>query len=264
MKVMVIVKASPSSEAGEMPSPELLKAMGEFNEQLVQAGIMRAGEGLKPSSAGKRVRFDRESRVVTDGPFAETKELIAGFWMWEVDSIEHAVEWVKKSPNPMKDSGEIEIRPVFSAEDFAESDPDGSVMKREEEMRKELARVNPATWFEIYVDDLERAVKFYETVLDTKLTKLDAPMPGLEMMAFPMSMDAPGASGALCRMDGVKAGGCSTMIYFSCQDCGVEASRVEAAGGKLKQPKTSIGEYGFIAVASDTEGNVFGLHTPPS
>lgn len=121
-------------------------------------------------------------------------------------------------------------------------------------------KTNPVCWFEIYVDDLSRAVKFYETVLDTRLEELNAPMPGLEMMAFPMG-EVPGASGALCKMEGVKAGGGSTMVYFSCADCGVEASRIEAAGGKLMQPKTSIGPYGFIAIGEDSEGNTFGLHT---
>ncbi|TWU19578.1 VOC family protein [Allorhodopirellula heiligendammensis] len=120
---------------------------------------------------------------------------------------------------------------------------------------------NPVCWFEIYVDDLERATKFYETVLDTKLEKLDSPVESLEMMAFPMSMESPGASGALCRMDGIKCGGGSTIVYFNTKDCGVEASRIEAAGGKVHMPKTPIGQYGFIALGVDTEGNVFGLHS---
>lgn len=122
---------------------------------------------------------------------------------------------------------------------------------------------NPVCWFEIYVDDLPRAVKFYETVLGTKLEKLDAPMPELEMMAFPLA-EVPGASGAICRMDGVKGGGGSTMVYFSCDDCGVEASRIEAAGGKLQQPKNSIGPYGYMAIGVDPDGNRFGLHTVAS
>jgi hypothetical protein len=120
MKVMVFVKASRESEAGEMPTKELLDAMGEFNTQLVNAGIMLAGEGLKPSSAGKRVRFSGKSRTVTDGPFAESKELIAGFWIWQVRSIEEAVEWVKRCPNPMLSDSEIEIRPIFGLEDFGD------------------------------------------------------------------------------------------------------------------------------------------------
>jgi AraC family transcriptional regulator len=121
MKVMVIVKATKSSEAGEMPSTELLAAMGKYNEELVQAGLMLAGEGLHPSSKGARVRFSGTSRLVIDGPFAETNELIAGFWMWKVKSLAEAIEWVKKCPNPMMEDSEIEIRPVFEAEDFGEA-----------------------------------------------------------------------------------------------------------------------------------------------
>jgi hypothetical protein len=121
MKVMIFVKATKDSEAGVMATAELLNAMGEFNTQLVNAGIMLAGEGLKPSSQGKRVRFSGKSRTVTDGPFAETKELVAGFWLWQVRSIEEAVEWVKRCPNPMLTDSEIEIRPVFGLEDFGDA-----------------------------------------------------------------------------------------------------------------------------------------------
>lgn len=121
MKVMVIVKASKSSEAGEMPSTELLTAMGKYNEELVSAGIMLAGEGLHPSSQGARVRFSGANRTVTDGPFAETKELIAGFWMWKVESMQQAIDWVKRCPNPMTEDSEIEIRRVFEAADFGEA-----------------------------------------------------------------------------------------------------------------------------------------------
>ena len=121
MKVMIFVKATKDSEAGAMPTRELLDAMGAFNTQLVNAGIMLAGEGLKPSSQGKRVRFSGKSRTVTDGPFAETKELVAGFWLWQVRSIEEAVEWVKRCPNPMLTDSEIEIRPVFGLEDFGDT-----------------------------------------------------------------------------------------------------------------------------------------------
>jgi hypothetical protein len=120
MKVMVIVKATEDSEAGRMPSSELLEAMGKYNEQLVNAGIMLAGDGLKPSSQGKRVAFDGPSRTVIDGPFAETRELVAGFWMWEVKDMSEAVEWVKRCPNPMFGPSEIEIRPVYELSDFDE------------------------------------------------------------------------------------------------------------------------------------------------
>lgn len=121
MKVMVMVKATPGSEAGEMPSEQLLTDMGNFNEELVKAGILLAGEGLHPSSKGCRVRFSGKNRTVIDGPFAETKELIAGYWMWEVKSMDEAVEWVKKCPNPMTEDSEIEIRPVFEADDFGDA-----------------------------------------------------------------------------------------------------------------------------------------------
>ena len=119
MKVMVFVKATADSEAGVMPTTELLTAMGEFNQSLVNAGVLLAAEGLKPSRDGKRVRFSGKTRTVTDGPFTETKELVAGFWIWQVRSIEEAVEWVKRCPNPMLTDSDIEIRPVFAPEDFA-------------------------------------------------------------------------------------------------------------------------------------------------
>ncbi|QDU28492.1 YCII-related domain protein [Anatilimnocola aggregata] len=125
MKVMVFVKATKSSEAGEMPPPEqltkLFEEMGNYNEQLVKAGILLAGDGLQPSSKGVRVHFSGPNRTVTDGPFAETKELVAGYWLWRVKSLEEAIEWVKRCPNPMMEDSEIEIRPVFEADDFGEA-----------------------------------------------------------------------------------------------------------------------------------------------
>ena len=120
MRVMVMVKATKESEAGEMPSQELLTEMGKFNEELVKAGVMLAGEGLHPSSKGVRVRFSGDKRTVTDGPFAETKELVAGYWLWQVRSMDEAIEWAKRCPNPMTDGGELEIRQVFEAEDFGD------------------------------------------------------------------------------------------------------------------------------------------------
>ncbi|MBN3835378.1 YciI family protein [Burkholderia sp. Ac-20344] len=118
MRVMVIVKATAISESGAMPDTELLAAMGQYNEALVKAGVMLAGEGLHPSSRGKRVHFSGKDRTVIDGPFAETKELIAGYWLWEVKSMDEAVEWVKRCPNPMPVESDIEIRQIFSPEDF--------------------------------------------------------------------------------------------------------------------------------------------------
>lgn len=139
MRCMVIVKATKESEAGVLPGTELLAAMGNYNEELVSAGIMLAGEGLQPTSKGKRVRFSGADRTVIDGPFTETKELIAGFWLWQVRSMEEAVEWVKRCPNPMPGESEIEIRPVFEAEDFgAEFTPE--LREQEERLREQVAR----------------------------------------------------------------------------------------------------------------------------
>jgi hypothetical protein len=139
MRFMIIVKATKDSEAGVMPSEQLLSEMGKFNEELVKAGVMLAGEGLHPSSKGARVKFSGAKRTVTDGPFAETKELIAGFWLWQVKSKEEAIEWVKRCPNPMKGESEIEIRQVFEAEDFgAEFTPE--LQEQEERLRAQMAK----------------------------------------------------------------------------------------------------------------------------
>ena len=137
MRVMVMVKATSQSEAGEMPGTELLAAMGNFNEVLVKAGVMLAGEGLHPSAKGKRVRFSGPQRSVVDGPFSETKELVAGFWLWQVKSMEETVEWVRRCPNPMEGESEIEIRPVFEAADFgAEFAPE--LQAQEERLRTKV------------------------------------------------------------------------------------------------------------------------------
>ncbi len=121
MRVMVIVKASQDSEAGIMPDEKLLTAMGAYNEELIKAGIMLAGDGLHPSSKGVRIRFSGADRTVIDGPFAETKELIAGFWIWKVKSMQEAIDWLKKCPNPMREESEVEIRPIYEAEDFGDA-----------------------------------------------------------------------------------------------------------------------------------------------
>ena len=140
MRVMVIVKANKDSEAGVMPKQKLLEDMGKFNEELVKAGVMLAGEGLQPSSKGKRVKFSGDKRIVRDGPFTEAKELVAGFWIWRVASMDEAVEWVTRMPNPMPDEApEVEIRPVFSADDFAESDPTGEMREAESRLRQQVA-----------------------------------------------------------------------------------------------------------------------------
>ena len=142
MRVMVIVKANENSEKGVMPPAELFVAMGKYNEELVKAGILLAADGLHPSSRGARVHFSGSSRTVTDGPFAETKELIAGFWLWEVRSMEEAVEWVRRCPNPHVGDSDIEIRPIFSPEDFQALVPAeiaGEVAQRDAKLRDQLA-----------------------------------------------------------------------------------------------------------------------------
>jgi hypothetical protein len=142
MRFMVIVKASKDSEAGILPSPKLLADMGQFNQELVKAGVLLAGEGLQSSSKGKRVRFSGDKRTVIDGPFAETKELIAGFWLWQVRSMEEAVEWVKRCPNPHNGESEIEIRQVFEAADFGDNlTPE--MKKQEESLRVQSAAKKP-------------------------------------------------------------------------------------------------------------------------
>ena len=143
MRFMVMVKATKDSEAGVMPSEELLAAMGKYNEELVKAGVMLAGEGLHPSSNGARVRFSGKDRTVVDGPFAETKELVAGFWLIQTKSMEEAIEWVKRCPNPMEGESEIEIRQVFEAEDFGdEFTPE---LREQEERTRAQAEQNQAS-----------------------------------------------------------------------------------------------------------------------
>lgn len=135
MKVMVMVKATKSSEEGVMPSEQLLDEMTKFNEELVNAGVMVAGEGLQPSSKGVRVRFSGSDRTVIDGPFVETKELVAGYWIWEVKSMADAIQWVKRCPNPMPEESEIEIRPFFTLEDFGDA-VTPEIREREEKLRQ--------------------------------------------------------------------------------------------------------------------------------
>ncbi|MGV8836973.1 YciI family protein [Cellvibrio sp.] len=171
MKVMVIVKASPGSEAGKMPTEALMTAMMNFNEELVKAGIMESGDGLKPSSQGLRVRFSGDKRVVTTGPFTETNELIAGYWIWNVKSMEEAVEWVKKCPNPMEEEeSDIEIRTFYEIEDFAVADPDGVSREKDAALRQALAmqkvEVNNYLFFSGRCDE---ALAFYQQHLSADI-----------------------------------------------------------------------------------------------
>src|SRR5947199_5977936 len=139
MRFMVLIKATKDSEAGVMPSEQLLTEMGKYNEELAKAGVLLAGEGLQPSSKGARVKFSGSKRTVTDGPFAETKEVIAGFWLWKVKSKEEAIEWVKRCPNPMKGESEIEIRQVFEAEDFG-AEFTSELRQQEERLRAQMTK----------------------------------------------------------------------------------------------------------------------------
>ncbi|MCC5876619.1 MAG: VOC family protein [Candidatus Sumerlaeia bacterium] len=170
MRVMVMVKATPGSEAGVMPSEELMREMGRFNEELVAAKIMKAGEGLKPTSEAVRVHFSGTKRTVINGPFAETKELVAGYWLWEVKSMEEAIDWVKKCPNPMMEDSDIEIRPLFEMADFAEVDPTGTFAREEEQLRNTLstqkAEVRPYLFFS---GRCEEALAFYKQALGAQV-----------------------------------------------------------------------------------------------
>ncbi|MCA9210021.1 MAG: VOC family protein [Planctomycetales bacterium] len=169
MKVVVFVKASKSSEAGEMPSEQLLADMGRFNEELFRAGVMKDGAGLHPTSKAVRVRFSGNNRTVIDGPFAETKELVAGYWIWEVSSLEEAVEWVKKCPNPMPEESDIEIRPLFEADDFGEAmTPElrEQEAKLEAAISMEKATVRPYLFFG---GRCEEALEFYKRALQAKI-----------------------------------------------------------------------------------------------
>ncbi len=171
MKVMVMVKASPGSEAGKMPTEALLTDMGKFNEDLVKAGIMESGDGLKPSSQGVRVRFSGDKRVVTTGPFTETNELIAGYWIWNVNSMEEAIEWVKKCPNPMDDEdSDIEIRTFYTIEDFAEADVDGKAAAHENALRQTIAmqKVDVRTYL-FFSGRCDEALAFYKEHLSAEV-----------------------------------------------------------------------------------------------
>ena len=177
MKFMIMVKATADSEAGVMPSQELIAAMTAYNEELVKAGIMQAGEGLHPSSKGARVHFSGKERTVIDGPFAETKELVAGFWMWTCASKEEAIEWVKRCPNPMLTDSDIEIRQVFAPEDFGEAfTPE--LQQKEEALRARIQAVPPVRGATPYltIKDANAAIAFYQKVFGAELVmRMDAP-----------------------------------------------------------------------------------------
>lgn len=255
MKVMVIVKASPGSEAGKMPTEALMTAMTHFNEALVKAGIMESGDGLKPSSQGLRVRFNGDKRVVTSGPFTETNELIAGYWIWDVKSMEEALEWVKKCPNPMEEEeSDIEIRPFYEIEDFAVADPEGELRAKETELRQALAMrkvaVNNYLFFSGRCDD---ALAFYQQHLNAEIRFLirfnEAPEP------MPEGVLQPGFENKVMHAE-FSLGNTSVMASDGCNDAEKfsgfrialnvpsedEAQRIFAAlasnGGKVDMPLT--------------------------
>lgn len=255
MKVMVIVKASPGSEAGKMPTEALMTAMMNFNEELVKAGIMESGDGLKPSSQGLRVRFSGDKRVVTTGPFTETNELIAGYWIWNVKSMEEAVEWVKKCPNPMEEEeSDIEIRTFYEIEDFAVADPDGASREKDAALRQALAmqkvEVNNYLFFSGRCDE---ALAFYKQHLSAdvkfliRFNESPEPMPdGVLQPGFENKvMHAEFAIGNVRMM---ASDGCNEVEKFSGFRLALnvpdedEARRIFAAlasnGGKVDMPLT--------------------------
>lgn len=169
MKVVVFVKATPGSEAGEMPTQQLMEDMGQYNSELLKAGIIQSGDGLKPSSQGVRVRFSGADRIVTKGPFTETNELVAGFWMWEVASMDEAIEWVKKCPNPMFEDSDIEIRPLIEPEDFGEVfTPE--LQEKENQMRSELSMRQAQVHSYLFFNGrCEEALEFYRTAAGARV-----------------------------------------------------------------------------------------------
>ncbi|WP_309007286.1 YciI family protein [Pelagicoccus sp. SDUM812005] len=251
MRVMVIVKATGSSEAGEIPDPELMADMGKFNDELIAAGIMKAGEGLKPSSAGVRVRFSGKNRTVTDGPFAETKELIAGYWLWEVRDLDEAIQWVKRCPNPMREDSDIEIRPLYEMEDFASMDDSGELAQQDLAQRVEVsmqsAQVQPYLFFG---GRCEEALEFYKQALNAKVGMLlrhcDSPEPapagtlpeGFENKI--MHAEFTVGKATLMASDGcgdsVDGGGFSLALTVPTEDDARRVFNALAAGGKSVMP----------------------------
>ncbi|TWU04827.1 YciI family protein [Stieleria varia] len=264
MRVMVIVKATKGSEAGEMPSMELMTAMGQFNEELVKAGIMKAGDGLKPSSEAKRVRFHGQQRTVTDGPFTETRELIAGFWIWEVASMDEAIQWVKRCPNPMMEDSDIDIRPIFEMEDFAEADPQGTIREQEDSLRQKLSlqgsSVQPYLFFG---GRCEEALQFYQSALGaTVLMKMrfnETPDPTPEGMLQPgfedKIMHASFTVGAMTLMasdgcnDQSKFDGFRLALSVPTEEAADAAFNALADGGTVDMPLTKTfwsPRYGMV------------------
>ncbi len=243
MKVAVFVKASPSSEAGVMPGQQLLAEMGQYNAELVKAGIMKDGAGLHPSSKGVRVRFSGSSRTVINGPFAETKELVSGFWMWEVESMAQAVEWLKKCPCPMGDEeSDVEIRPLFEAEDFGEEftpELKADSAKLEAILAMEKAAVQPYLFF---AGRCEEALEFYKSALAAKIGMVmrfsDSPDP------TPPGMLQPGFETKIMHSE-FHIGNMKLMASDGCDD----KSRFDGFRLALSVPTEAAADHAFNALA---------------
>jgi PhnB protein len=242
MRVIVFVKATASSEAGIMPSEHLLTEMGTYNVQLVKAGIMKDGAGLKPSAKGVRVRFAGAERTVINGPFAETKELVAGYWLWEVASMEQAIEWIKQCPNPMPEVSEIEIRPFYEAEDFGtELTPDVRTQEAQilVEASMQVATVQPYLFFN---GRCEEALEFYRTALHAKVAMVlrwnESPEPA------PAGMLKPGFEKKVMHCEFAVGG----MILMASDGCG-EPTRFDGFRLALTVPTEAIADHAFNALA---------------
>lgn len=240
---MVMAKASPSSETGKLPSQDLLLAMGKFNEELVNNGIMEFGEGLKPTSEGVRVRFSGNNRSVTRGPFVETNKLLAGYWVWDAASMEEAIEWVKKCPNPMEEDSGIEIRPFYEMDDFAEVDPTGEARQQEDALRNTLAlQKSTINNYLFFSGHCEEALNFYQQHLGAKITMLlrfnESPDP------VPGGMFQTGFKEKIMRAE-FTVGGMTLMASDGCD----EKSRFDGFRLALTVPKQDDAERVFNALA---------------
>lgn len=244
MRFMVLIKADKNSEAGQMPSEQLLTEMGNFNEALVKAGVLLSGEGLHPSSKGARVRFSGTERSVIDGPFAETKELVAGFWIWQVKSREEAIEWAKRCPTPMGENSEIELRQIFEAEDFgAEYTPE--LRAQEDRLRAELAAVEPVPESRgaipyLVIRGAADAIGFYQQVLGASVVfRLDAPdgkVMHAELSVGPARFMLTEERPEYQALSPLSVGGTGSSVVAYVPDVDAAMARAIAAGATLVMP----------------------------
>ncbi len=243
MRVMVMIKASPSSEAGKLPDARLLNAMGRFNEQLVDQGVLLAGDGLKPSRDGYRVRFAGASREVRQGPFPATDELLAGYWIWKVRDMDEAIDWVKRCPTPMEEDFEIEIRTVYEAEDFAEVDGDGETMTQENRLKQRLAlQAAKAHSYLFFSGRCEEALDYYRAHLGATIEFImrfdESPEP------LPQGTLAPGLSNKIMHCE-FTLGGMRIMASDGCDS----SSQIGGFSLALALPDKSSVQDAFKALA---------------